>query len=264
MKKRTGNSAQRQLLLAMPCQPPKAPSALRRTIATIAPCLFAIVVAAGCASTKVANRQELVTGQIPRPNTIWVYDFAATPADVPADSALAGQYDENATPPTAKQIATGRQLGAEMAAELVKDIQGMGMSAAVADATTTPQINDLVIRGYLISVQQGSAAKRLVIGFGSGASELKTAVEGFQVTAQGLRKLGSGTVAAGGAKSPGAALGVVGLVATGNPAGLIISTGMKVYGEESGSSKVTGRAKATAKEIADVLKKRFQEQGWIN
>jgi len=47
-------------------------------------------------------------------------------------------------------------------------------------------------------------------------------------------------------------LGVVGLVATGNPAGLIVSTGMK------------GRAKQTAKEIADVLKKRFEEQGWIN
>ena len=39
---------------------------------------------------------------------------------------------------------------------------------------------------------------------------------------------------------------------------------MKVYGEESGKSKVEGRAKDTAKEIADVLKKRFQEQGWVN
>ena len=38
---------------------------------------------------------------------------------------------------------------------------------------------------------------------------------------------------------------------------------MKVHGEMSGSSKVEGMAKQTAKEIADVLKKRFQEQGWI-
>ena len=48
-----------------------------------------------------------------------------------------------------------------------------------------------------------------------------------------------------------------------NPAGLIVSTGMKVYGEESGKSKLTGRAKATAKEIADQLRPRFREQGWI-
>ena len=38
---------------------------------------------------------------------------------------------------------------------------------------------------------------------------------------------------------------------------------MKVYGEASGSDTIEGRAKATAKEIADVLKQRFQQQGWI-
>jgi hypothetical protein len=59
----------------------------------------------------------------------------------------------------------------------------------------------------------------------------------------------------------GAAVGVAGLIATGNPAGLIISTGMKVYGEESASSKVEGRAKATAKEIADVLKSAIPTTG---
>ena len=193
-----------------------------------------------------------------------MYDFAATAADVPAYSTLAGQASEGATPQTAEQIATGRQLGAQIASQLVEQIRSMGLPAAQAVAGTTPQINDIVIRGYLISVNEGSATERLAIGFGSGASELRTAVEGYQMTAQGLRKLGSGTVDSGGSKGPGAAVGVAGLIATGNPAGLIISTGMKVYGEESGSSKVEGRAKATAKEIADVLKQRFQQQGWIN
>jgi hypothetical protein len=83
------------------------------------------------------------------------------------------------------------------------------------------------------------------------------------MTAQGLRKVGSGTLDSGGSKTPGGAVGLAGLIATGNPAGLIISTGMKVYGEKSGSAKIEGRAEAAAKEIAEVLKKRFQEQGWI-
>jgi hypothetical protein len=39
---------------------------------------------------------------------------------------------------------------------------------------------------------------------------------------------------------------------------------MKVYGQESGRDTIEGRAKATAKEIADVLKTRFQEEGWIS
>jgi len=84
------------------------------------------------------------------------------------------------------------------------------------------------------------------------------------MTAQGLRKLGSGTTDAAGSKGPGGVLGLATLIATHNPAGLIIGTGVKVYKEESGSSTVEGRAKQTAKEIADVLKTRFQEQGWIN
>ena len=193
-----------------------------------------------------------------------MYDFAATAADVPAYSTLAGQASEGATPQIAEQIATGRQLGAEIGSQLVEQIRSMGLPAARAVAGTTPQVNDIVIRGYLISVNEGSAAERLAIGFGSGASELRTAVEGYQMTAQGLRKLGSGTVDSGGSKGPGAAAGVAGLIATGNPAGLIISTGMKVYGEASGSSKVEGRAKQTAKEIADVLKQRFEQEGWIN
>ena len=84
------------------------------------------------------------------------------------------------------------------------------------------------------------------------------------MTAQGLRRLGFGTLDSGGGKSPGAAVGAVTFAATANPAGLIVSSGMKAYGEMSGSSKVEGRAKQTAKEIADVLEKRFREQGWIN
>ena len=233
-------------------------------IITLGACLLAALFATGCASTKVSNQQTLVTGQLPRPGNILVYNFAATPADVPADSALANQPDVDTTPQTPEQIAEGRKLGAQIATELVAQIQAMGMPAQQVPAGTQPQLNDLVIRGYLLSVNEGSAAKRITIGFGSGASELETAVEGFQMTATGLRKLGSGTVNANGGKSPGASLGLAGLLVTGNPAGLIVSGGMKVYGEASGSSTVEGRAKATAKEIADVLKKRFQEQGWIN
>jgi hypothetical protein len=226
--------------------------------------LFTLLIIAGCASTKVTSRSEVVTGQIPRPDTIWVYDFAATPGDVPAESALAGQYSEPDTPQTAEQIATGRQLGAEIASQLVEQIRTMGMPAARANAGTIPQINDIIIRGYLISFNAGSAEKRILIGFGSGASDLKAAAEGFQMTAQGLHKLGSGTLNAEGGKTPGADLGVLGLIATHNPAGLIISGGMHLYGEESGSSTVQGRAKGIAKEIADVLKQRFQQQGWIS
>ena len=170
----------------------------------IAPCLFALALATGCASTKVTDKHPLVTGAIPRPNHIWICDFGATAADVPADSALAGQLFVNPTPPTNEQLAEGRQLDAQIAAQLAEQIRAMGLPAEATSSRPILQVNDLVFRGYLLSIEEGSATKRVAIGFGSGASELTTAVEGFQMTANGLRKLGYGTVEAGGGKTPGA------------------------------------------------------------
>ena len=152
-------------------QSPESPPALRRKLAFIVPCLFAVLVATGCASTKVTSQEKFVTGQLPWPGNILVYDFAATAADVPADSALVRQYSVDVTPQTPGQIAAGRLLGVEIAAELVGRIHDLGMPAQRPSAGTQPQINDLVIWGYLISINEGSTAKRVVIGFGYGASE---------------------------------------------------------------------------------------------
>ena len=209
-------------------------------------CLVAIAALAGCASSTITSRQEYQGGKIARPDHIIVYDFVATSADVPAE-----------------QIATGRQVGAEVAKVLVEDIQGMGLPAEQASSQTVPQRGDLVIKGNILSIDEGSAAKRVALGFGSGAAQLKVEVEGYLMTDHGLTKLGSGSADSSGSKSPGAALGVVGAVATANPAGLIISTGVKVYGEKSGSSTIEGRAKDMAKEITEQLQVKFKQQGWI-
>jgi hypothetical protein len=139
----------------------------------------------------------------------------------------------------------------------------MGIPGTRMTPGVTPRPNDIVIRGYLVSIEEGSKAKRVAIGFGAGSSELRTVVEGFQVTASGMRKIGGGAVNSGSSKGPGGLAGAAVSLAVSNPAGFIVSSGMKVYGEASGSAQIEGRAKATSKEIAEVLKRRFQEQGWI-
>lgn len=231
---------------------------------TLSTLVGALIFATGCASTKVTNHERLVHEFLPRPANILVYDFTATPAEIPADSAFAGMGSTPAA--TAEEDAIGRELGAAIAAQLVTDIRELGLPAVQVSAATAPvlHVNDIVIRGYLISIEQGSTAKRMTLGFGSGGSELSTAVEGYQMTANGLRKLGSATTGSTGSKGPGAALGAAGWLVTGNPVGLIVGGGLKIYGEASGNAKIEGRAKATAKEISDQLKNRFREQGWIN
>ena len=234
-----------------------------KTLTRTVPCIFFLTLLVGCASSShVTARQEYKGAKIARPDHILVYDFAATAADVPPGSAVTGQYTRN-MPQTPEQIAAGRKAGAQIAQVLTDEIRKMGLPAEQATQSTQPQIGDLVIRGYILSIDEGDAAKRVAVGFGSGASHLKTAVEGFLMTEKGLKKLGSGIDESGGSKSPGTAMALAGAVATHNPAGLIISTAMKAHAEASGSSKVEGRAEDTAKEIAKELQKKFKEQGWI-
>ncbi len=229
----------------------------------VAAWLFALVVVAGCTSTRITALQPYEGGRIARPDRIIVHDFAATPADIPAGSAVAGQYAQHSTPQTAAEIEVGRKLGAQVAKELVTEIRGMGLPAVQAAGQPAPRIGDIVIMGYFESVDSGSAAERIVLGFGSGAADLKTAVEGYLMTDQGLRRLGSGDVDAGGGKAPGVAVPLAVAAASGNPIGLIVSSAAKAEGEMSGRTTIEGAAKRTAKEIGDQLRVAFQKQGWI-
>jgi Domain of unknown function (DUF4410) len=228
--------------------------------------LLGVAMLAGCASTKVTDQTPITSLGLARPNQIWVYDFVAAPSDMPADSSLSGQLGAPSTPPTPEELETGRKYGAMIAQELVKDIQNMGMPAIEAGPGSLPQIGDGVIRGYIVSTEGGGAramAKRLVIGFGSGTAEMSTVVEGFAVTPQGLRKLGSGTLVSSGNKTPGLVVPAAVAIAAANPVGLIVVGGLKIYGAASGRSGLEGRAKSTADQIAAQLKLRFQDRGWI-
>lgn len=225
--------------------------------------LFVLAVLAGCASAKVVSQQPYEGPRIARPERIIVHDFAATPADVPAGSAVVSEYSAPSTPMTPEQVATARKLGAEVAKDLVAEIQKMGLPAVRAAGQPPPRVGDLVIMGYFVTVQQGSAAERVLVGFGAGDADLKTVVEGYLMTDQGLRRLGGGEINSGGGKTPGVAVPLVVAAATANPIGLVISGAAKVYGEESGRTTIEGAGQRTASEIADQLKVAFQKQSWV-
>lgn len=224
---------------------------------------LAVALAAACASTKVSDREVVPSGRLPRPDHIWVYDFGASPADVSDASALADRRDPAQPPPSAEELAEGRKLGAELARALTSELQALGLPALHGSVDTRPEVGDVEIRGYFASIREGSAVERMAVGFGAGASKLQTVVEGYEVTPEGLRKLGSETVSAGGGKAPGAAVPAAVAVATANPVGLIVTTALKAGAEVTGRSTVEGRARQTAKEIVKQMEPRLREEGWI-
>jgi hypothetical protein len=224
--------------------------------------LLALVLVAGCASTEVTDRERYQGAKLARPDRIIVHDFTANPAEVPPESAFAAELAGAATP-TPQQAELGRKLGAQIAQELVAELRAMGLPAVAAEGQPAPQVDDIVLRGYFVSVEEGSARERVLVGFGKGAAELRTAVEGFQMTTDGLRPLGRGEVRSGGGELPGVVLPLAVVAATANPIGLVVGGAVKLTGEATGSDTIEGSAKRTAEEIAAQLKTTAEEQGWI-
>jgi hypothetical protein len=224
-----------------------------KSLRRAASCLLALAVVAGCASTEITERQRYEGKKLARPDRIIVHDFTANPAEMHAESAFAAEM-AGAPTPTPEQLEVGRKLGAQVAGELVAELQGMGLSAVAAAGQPAPRPDDIVLRGYFVSVDEGIARRRVLVGFGAGGAELKTAVEAYQMTAEGLRPLGRGEIRSEGGELPGMVVPLAVVAATASPIGLIVGGTAKATGEVTGSETIEGAADRTAKEIAAQLR----------
>ncbi len=228
-------------------------------------CVLGLAVLAGCASSEINERRDYAADeQIPRPGRIIVYDIRATPSDVPATAAITGSFSQRSVPQTAEEIEFGRQLGAQVAANLVRDFLDMGMTAQRSEQGPPPQMGDVLISGEFLLIDEGDRAKRVFIGFGKGGGELLTHIEGHVVTPEGHRLLGSRKVATAGGTMPGLIVPGIVTIATSNPAGLIVNAALKIKGEKKeGAETLEGAAKRTADEASKELEKIFRRKGWI-
>jgi len=223
--------------------------------------LLALLAFHGCAPTKVTDREKYEGRRLPRPGRILVHDFAVTATDLPKWSEAWDRVATPSKPRTAEEIEVGRRLGSQVANELVADIREMGLPAVRAAGQPGSDLGDIAIVGYFTSNDEGSADKRVVIGFGAGAAELETQVEGYLATDSGMRRLSSRTFDSSGGEGTGH-VGPMTLV-TANPIGFVVGGAAKAIGELSGGPTLEGIAKRTADTIAGELRKAFKRQEWI-
>jgi hypothetical protein len=236
----------------------------RLHIRTLFALLTTALVAISCASSEITTRRSYIGDeQLPRPGRIIVYDFAATAADVDEQSTLVGNYHMRTTPQTSEEIEIGRKLGSLVAERLVTEILAMGMPAERAHTGPEPGIGDLLIKGEFVSIDEGDRLKRMVVGFGAGAGELKTHVEGYQMTSEGLRLLGESQITDTGGKMPGMLVPVLGGAATENIGTAAIVSGSMNVVQELGPESMNAAAKRTAQKIGEVLSYAFKKHGWI-
>src|SRR5262249_25772856 len=110
--------------------------------------IFALLLVSGCAKTTVTQQQAYEGPRLARPARVLVYASAPTAADLPAGYTMAVS-----APPadqSADALSLGRKLGAEVAKDLVEELQKRGLPAVGANGQPPPQLNDIAIGGYVV------------------------------------------------------------------------------------------------------------------
>src|SRR5438552_4689342 len=225
---------------------------------------LALAGVAACARTSVENVNVRAVG-LPKPQLIVVEDLGVTPGDVALDSAIGARLTQMAqsTPDSEQEVKVGREVARIVRESLVKEISKLGIPA-VSAATATPVVGpSLSIEGQFLSVDEGNRLRRMVVGFGAGASEVRTLVQVYETTSEGRRLVEDFYTTVKSSRKPG--MGP--MVGVGAAAGRAVmsaaaSTGVGLATEHS--QTVEGDAKHTADEITKVLKKFFADPGWIS
>jgi hypothetical protein len=144
----------------------------------------------------------------------------------------------------------------------VSELGDRGIDAIRAENAGDLAVDDYLIKGEFVSVVEGSTMRRLLIGFGSGNSELQTLVHIYRVTPDGTRRVSEVEFKSEGSKMPGMLVPVgVGAAAGTALRSAAISGGVGAA-RELGSGPIAERAEATAEEIAKRIEKAYETRGW--
>ncbi|MEJ2427305.1 MAG: DUF4410 domain-containing protein [Deltaproteobacteria bacterium] len=230
--------------------------------------LMVLAIAVGCGPTKV-QQEQMTLSQLPRPDLILVYDFAASPDEVELDTGLSAdlmqEYEkyEKGTSRTAEEIKVGHKVADAVAEELVKKIRSYGLMADRGFGLPQGKGKTYLIKGQLLSIDEGNRTERVVIGLGAGRTSVQANVQVYELTPEGMKRVDDmrGTAKSGYKPGMGEMMGVGAIAGH-----LLLSTA--VSGALSGTSEVTAATveadgKRLAEDIAKDLGNFFVDQDWI-
>jgi hypothetical protein len=225
--------------------------------------VLGVVLATGCASTAVRPTQ-MSAERLPKPDRVVVSDFAVAPQEVSLDRAPGSRLAALFKGGTASdaQLQVGRSVASALSAELVKEIQALGLPAERAAAGAAVPPNSLAVQGQFVSIDEGNRLRRMVIGLGAGGSEVRTLVQVHDQAPDGLRLVAEFETKADSSRKPGMAETMGAGAAMSGIGAAAAASGAVGVATELGDS-VESDAQRTAKEIAKQLAQLFHQQGWV-
>lgn len=120
-----------------------------------------------------------------------------------------------------------------------------------------------MIKGQLVSIDEGNRTERVLIGLGTGRTSVEAHVQVYDLTPEGMRKVETLQADAKSGYKPGMAL----MLGVGAAAGTIATTAVVSSGLTAGSelswATVDADGKRLAKNVAKKVGEYFVFQGWI-
>lgn len=232
--------------------------------------ILAVAIGLGGCSHATVQTQSLYQGNsLPRPAVVYVRDFVVAPADVALDSgriarlrrAFSGSDDGS------QQQAAAQGVVDALSDTLVADITKMGLTARriSADTVLPAGENAALVDGNIVSIDEGNRAKRVVIGFGAGASKVDAKVALTYLAPAAEQRLAEFQASGNSGSAPGmaATMGAGAAVGAASTATSAVASGGVQTVRETQSATVSHDADNIGAKIAEALRPIFTQQGWI-
>ncbi len=226
--------------------------------------LASMLLVFGCGPSTVTPTQYPL-GQFPKPDRILVYDFAVTPADVDLDRGVTPTVLRavDSQPQTEEEIQVGRLVAQKLTESLVQDLLARGLPAARGADAPPPGPTTASIKGRFLRIDQGDRTMRTLIGFGLGASQVRTFVQIYQGAGPDMKLVAEAETSTESNLKPGVGV-MLGLgAATGGLAVAGAIGGASTIANEAVFATVQQDAKRTAAQITDRIANYYQMQGWL-
>jgi Domain of unknown function (DUF4410) len=230
--------------------------------------LLAVVTMAGCAGASVnpgINTQPVSNG---RPSTIYVYPLAVSAQEVTLNQGFFQRTYRNLSDSNQdlSQVELGDQTANAMADAMVQRLQALGFVAnkAARGAQVSGQ-NVLIVDGSFTDINEGNRLRRMVIGLGSGQSNLNAQVQVYQMANGATQQIMNFATAANSGKMPGAALTApAGAAAGGTAAAVSLGMNLAAGAGKTYTSAMSVMAQRSAKQAVAYMSQYFASQGWIS
>jgi hypothetical protein len=210
-----------------------------------------VVLMSACGSANVNALRRYHGRQLPAPRGLVVFDFEPTAESIglgmgreelPSEGGLSGEEMENR-----------REVGRVLADVLAKELENRGFPTSRKSGPLGVPEGSMSIGGQILTIDEGSGAKRIFIGFGSGRSQLSSVAQLIGHTPAGPANLYDFQNTSKSGWKPGILTTLpIGIAVQGvTLVLLVIQGGMTGMGELSSTS--TSNAKRMAKELADAV-----------